>query len=261
MVVSGLCIDLCLEPPHAMLMKTLNQTMKYFLSFLLLGSLLSPFIAKADVAPDRGSHPYISIAVIDNLANFEDFDVYTSYLYRFGPAPTLAQGPEAIPTLVKDADNHHGFGGPFYAVRKVDQSKIIHQDDPGKEQGDIWYQLTDNQRYILQATEDGTPSDFSSELVGGGVPDSNPVVGFVSTYHIVRLDDDSNFDVRLVGESRYDKNGKLLSNVAISNDQKQNTTVSESMTLGLSTSTLVTGVLVGLGILGLIIGIKAWKMK
>ena len=232
--------------------------MKPFFALLVAVTLFSPFFAKADIAPNRGNHASVELAIIDNLADYPDYDVYVSSNWRFGPSPVLASGPDLIAAVAKGADGHSGWSVPIYVVKQSDQSKVIHKDDPNQERGDIWYDLSENDAYIRQAKVSGAPTDFAA-IAGkaGGIPDSDPSVAFVSSYHIDKLTDTS-FEVSLVSESVYDAKGGLVSGPGVVDTKTADDVLGVP---GLTPNLLVTGLLVALGILGLVVGAKAWNMK
>ncbi len=189
--------------------------MKYLLSILLIGATILPFAAKADIAPDPGTHEYSTHAEFDNLADYPGYDVYATMSWRFGPSLTLAK--DAVAPVQKDiASNGHPTSDlpPFVAVKKSNQSLIAHKDDPSGEQGDMWDKLPENKQYLIVATGTGEGKSLKTELVNGALPDSNPAVYIVWTYHIDQLTD-AQFTAHFVSESRYDATAKLVSGPAL----------------------------------------------
>ncbi len=223
--------------------------MKYFLSLLLTASILTPFAAKADIAPDVGFHRVTQCAFIDNLADYPDYDVYATHNWRFGPSLILSQNLQTLSDGCEDS------GTPFFAVKKSDQAKIQHQNDPGQERGDIWNELAINKPYLLEATTTGARTDISKETVNGDLPDTNPAVWFVAVYHIDTLTD-ANFNVRLVRETRYDADGQLVSSTTVSGDDDVNEKTAASW---FEDERLPWIVLIGVGIILLAVAVRSKK--
>jgi hypothetical protein len=198
--------------------------MKHLFSVLLIGASMLPFAARADIAPDPGTHEFSTHAKFDNLADYPGYDVYASLQWRFGPSATLAKDAVA-PTLEDVESNGHSTSDlpPFFAIKKNNQALIAHKDDPGGEQGDIWDDLPENLSYMIGATVTGVGSvlDVTSR---GTLPDSNPAVYIVWTYHIDRLTD-TEFAVRFVSESHYDAAAKLVSGPALPSVRTASTAV------------------------------------
>lgn len=184
--------------------------MKYIFPLLFIGSLIVPSVAKADIAPDPGFHRTYRCAFIDNLSDFPDYDVYATSQGRFGPSVELARPSTEIDTVLTSEYGCGSLGTPFFAINQDDQARITHATDD--ERGDYWENLEQNEQYFINATTSGTSNFNYSDMVQGEMPDSNPTVTFVSTYHIDTLND-STFALRLVGEGLYDEDGKLLSEV------------------------------------------------
>lgn len=184
--------------------------MKYFLSLVVISAMFFPMVAKADIAPDPGFHEVVSCAYFDNLDEFPNYDVYTSYGWRFRPSAMLASSADTIATSLAGTYGCSQTDTPFFAINQNNQSSITHETDPYGEQGDMWYSLEQNQQYFIPAVVSGTTTDFSDQLVHGNMPDSNPAVSFVNVYHIDKLTDTA-FEARLVSESTYDENDKLIS--------------------------------------------------
>lgn len=198
--------------------------MKYIFPLLLVSSLIIPSVAKADIAPDPGFHEIYSCAFFDNLSDFPDYDVYATSQWRFGPSAIVAKSTDSIDTALASQYGCGNIGKPFFAINQDNQKNIVHETD--SERGDYWDEISENQQYFINATVTGASNFDYSELVYGDMPDSNPAVTFVSTYHIDTLND-STFVVRLVGEALYDKDGKLLSEVT---DATSPMTTAQSLT-------------------------------
>lgn len=237
--------------------------MKYLLSLLLLASSLTPFVAQADIAPDPGTHTFYECAYIDNLADYPDYDVYVTLNWRFGPSPMLASAPTNTCSLIKGAST----GTPFIAVKKSNQEKITHEQDPGGEQGDIWSQLAENKAYIIEQAEfggtvkTGIVIGASEEIFasGGNLPDSNPAVHFISIFHIDSLTD-SAFTVHLVSEDKYDKSGNLVgsSSSTTPSTTDDSTVVPETLEAPVPVA-LMSVVIICLGAILVTVAMKTWK--
>lgn len=227
----------------------LNPHMNYLLSLLLVATILAPATAKADIAPDPGFHEFTQCAFIDNLTDYADYDVYSTLNWRFGPSLTPAQESQTPPTDCQDN------GEPFFAIKKSNQANIVHQDDPGQERGDIWDELAVNQPYLIKATTTGVVTAISDVTAMGDLPDTNPAVWFVAVYHIDSLTDTA-FNVRLVGESRYDAKGLLVSSPTVSDDS---TTSESAATSWFTSERLPWVILIGAGVLLLAIAMKSRK--
>ncbi len=182
--------------------------MKKFLSLALLSFFVLPLVAKADIAPDPGYHRVSGCAFFDNLSDFPTYDVYETLYWRFGPSATPATPSSNIDALLTgEYGCSNDSGNPFFAIKQSNQKNIVHKSDD--ERGDWWDTLSENKQYFINATVTGTGTDYSSELVNGDMPDSNPTVTFVSVYHIDSLTD-TTFTAHLSSEAQYDKNGKAL---------------------------------------------------
>ncbi len=235
---------------------------------LISSTLFLPLIANADIAPDPGTHEYSTHAVFDNIADYPSFDVYASNYRRFGPTPIIAN--DAIePRAEQIQSNGHPAStlAPFFAVRKSNQSLIVHKDDPYGEQGDIWGTLPENKQYMVNATVTGEGESLKNELVSGNLPDSNPAVYIVWVYHIDNLTDTS-FTAHFVSESRYDADvnlvyGSALPKTLASASTPTSATESSTTVVPSETSntpwTTIWIVISGLGLIIILLAYKAWK--
>ncbi len=181
--------------------------MKKLLSIALLGFTLLPFTAKADIAPEPGFHYTKGCAFFDNLSEYPAFDVYSTSNWRFGPSAIPAIVSDQIDATVSSQYGCQDSGRPFFAIKQSNQKNIVHKSDD--ERGDWWDTLPENTKYYINATVTGKTTDYSSQLVQGAMPDSNPAVTFTTTYHIDSLTDTA-FTAHVVAEAQYDKTGKLL---------------------------------------------------
>lgn len=181
--------------------------MKKLLSIVFLSAALLPFTARADIAPEPGFHYTYNCAFFDNLSEFPTYDVYETSSWRFGPSMVPAVASNKINETVSSQYGCGHVGQPFFAIKQSNQKNIVHKSDD--ERGDWWDTLPENTQYYINATVTGKPTDFSSQLVRGAMPDSNPTTTFTTVYHIDSLTD-TTFTTHLVSEAQYDKTGKLL---------------------------------------------------
>jgi len=244
--------------------------MRRFLFTLIPALLLVPMIVQADIAPAPGTHEFSTHAAFDNLTDYPAYDVYASDYWLFGPSPILATDEATTLTQQMQQQGHlYSTMSPFFAVKKSDQAMIVHREDPGQEQGDIWAQLPENERYMINGIVTGEGASLKDELTNNGIlRDSNPAVYVVWVYHIDSLTDTS-FTAHFVKESRYDSTGAAVSYAESSDgddpattDARQSiTNQDQSSPTAAPTSSVpyLKIVMVALGAVIIVLVLKKWK--
>ena len=204
--------------------------MKYLLLFVL-GVALMPLSVKADVMPSN-HHVIENCVVLENASDFPD------YTFKLVGSQHFGKGDYVVDETLRC--NVPLYGSQLIAIKNDDLSKIVsNYSASNPEAGDNWWELRANQGYFISS---GLMVNFDKFL-----PDTSKTTKVTQAIHV-----DS------ISEVEYPAVHAYISRT-ITEDGAGHSTAISSTNSGLDSKTLGIGLFVGVGLLGIILAIKAGK--